>query len=225
MSRAMPQSASRKGRARPLPPRERKALLLRCAVKVFARCGIQGASYAEIAREARVSVPAVFVYFPTRARLVRAVLDEVVRFALEITQRIHDDVRPAPEIVFDHGRTLMEMLRTHPEYLRVQLEWGAAMRDEVWPMYLRFQDQLVGIMAATIRRWREETGSDPDKRVEDDARLLFSAGPMLAQMTFARVPRHKIEQFSETVVRDVFGDRALEYRPRPRPAPPIAAGG
>ncbi len=207
-----PKPTPRRRRARPLDPHERKALLLSCAMRVFARRGLQGASYAEIAREAKVSIPAVFVYFPNRADLVRAVLDEVARFALDLTGRIHDSARPAPEIVLEHGRAFIDSLATHPEYIRVLLEWGSSVRDEVWPLYLRFQEQLVEMIARTIQRWRIETGRDLDKRAEDDARLIVATGPMLSQMKFARVPAEKIEQFLHSLIRDTLGEVADHAR-------------
>ncbi|HEY2487591.1 MAG TPA: helix-turn-helix domain-containing protein, partial [Candidatus Binataceae bacterium] len=76
---ADPRQSARHRRARALDQNERRTLLLRCALCVFARRGIGAARHAEIAREAKVSVPAVFFYFPTRQALVSAVLDEVAR--------------------------------------------------------------------------------------------------------------------------------------------------
>ncbi len=198
-------TGARRRRARPMDPAERRARLLQCAVRVFARRGLQGASYAEIAREARVAVPTVFVYFPTRAELVRAVLDEVARFTLDAARRIHDSRRPAPETILEHGRAFIDVMNEHPEYIRVLLEWGSSIREESWPLYLGLQEQLVEIIAATIRRWRIESGRDLDKRAEDDARLIVATGPMLSQMKFARVPEEKIDQFLQSLIRDTLG--------------------
>jgi len=78
-------SPRRSRRAPALDKSERRALLLRCAICVFARRGLGGARHAEIAREAKVSVPTVFFYFPTRDALVGAVLDEVARFFTEMS--------------------------------------------------------------------------------------------------------------------------------------------
>jgi AcrR family transcriptional regulator len=55
-------------------------MLLQHAIRVFARWGIGGARHAEIARKAKVAVPTVFFYFPTRKALVNSVLEEVARF-------------------------------------------------------------------------------------------------------------------------------------------------
>ena len=64
-------------RRRRLAPEARRAELMAVAIEVFARRGLGEARHAEIAAEAGVSVPTVFVYFPTRDALVHAVLDHV----------------------------------------------------------------------------------------------------------------------------------------------------
>src|ERR1700719_611396 len=97
-------SASRPLRAKRLDPSLRRPQLLACAMRVFARRGLGGARHSEIAREAKVSVPTVFFYFPTRDALVREVLEEVARFFREMTERMLNFDRPAPEIVVEHGR-------------------------------------------------------------------------------------------------------------------------
>ena len=81
----MARSVVRLNLSKPRSPRRlaakaRRELLLACALRVFARRGIGAAHHAEIAAAAGVSVPTVFVYFPTRAALVEAVLAEVERF-------------------------------------------------------------------------------------------------------------------------------------------------
>ena len=76
-------------RARRLSPTERRTQLLTCALRVFARRGLGEARHAEIAKEAGVSIPAVFFYFPTRADLVDAVLCEVERFYRTMADEIH----------------------------------------------------------------------------------------------------------------------------------------
>ncbi|HVN30245.1 MAG TPA: TetR/AcrR family transcriptional regulator [Candidatus Binataceae bacterium] len=212
MSKVIP----KRRRARPLEPAERRALLLQCAIRVFARRGLGGARHGEIAREAKVSVPTVFFYFPSHQALVRDVLSEVARFFLAMTERIHDDARPAPEIVLEHGRVFADAMVTHPDYARVMLEWSTALREEVWPLYLRFHEQNIRIIAATIRRWRRETGRDHDEDAEDSARVIAATGYVVAQMKVAGMPSEKIEHFLQTLVRDMLGDANADQLPAAR---------
>src|SRR5215470_18460852 len=152
----------RRRRAPALDKAERRALLLQRAMRVFARRGLGAARHAEIARAAKVSVPTVFFYFPTRKALVSAVLEEVARFFTEMAETVHSKREPAPELILEHMRAFAEAVDTHPDHTRVLLEWSTALRDEVWPRFLRFQEKIIATIARTIRRWRMESGSDRD---------------------------------------------------------------
>jgi len=202
----MPKAIAKRSRARPLERPERRALLLKCAIRVFARRGLGGARHSEVAREAKVAVPTVFFYFPTHEALVREVLEEVARFFLEMTDRIHNTGQPAPEIVVEHGRVFADAMVTHPDYARVLLEWSTALRDEVWPLYLQFHEKNIRIIARTIRRWRMETGSQRDPDAEDDARVIASTGYVLVQMKMAKLPDSRIDRFLQTLARDTLGE-------------------
>jgi TetR/AcrR family hemagglutinin/protease transcriptional regulator len=206
---------TRRRRAPALDRSERRALLLRCALRVFARRGIGAARHAEVAREARVSVPTVFFYFPTRKALVGAVLEEVARFFTEIAETIHDQHRPAPEIILEHTRAFADAVGTHPDHTHVLLEWSTAVRDEVWPLYLRFQEKIVATIARTIRRWRMETASERDPDAEDDARVIAATGYVLVQMKLAKLPASRIERFLGNLVRDTLGEARASAKNEP----------
>jgi TetR/AcrR family hemagglutinin/protease transcriptional regulator len=199
-------TSSRRRRAPALDKAERQALLLRCAMRVFARRGLGAARHAEIARAARVSVPAVFFYFPTRKALVRAVLEEVARFFTEMAETVHGKREPAPELILAHMRAFADAVETHPDHTRILLEWSTALRDEVWPLFLRFQEKIIALIARTIRRWRIETASDRDLEAEDDARMIAATGYVLVQMKVAKLPNARIERFLHTLVRDTLGE-------------------
>src|SRR5215510_5882749 len=192
-------------RARRLLPAERRAQLLTCALRVFARRGLGEARHAEIAKEAGVSIPTVFFYFPTRNELVNAVLDEVERFYLELAEQMHGRALPAPQILLQHAITFAASVDTHPDYARVWLDWSTAIRDEVWPRYLDFQGKLVQILEKTIRRGQRTGTVAADVDPEDAALLGFSAAHMLAQMKFLRRAPEKVERFMRAVVRSVLG--------------------
>jgi len=192
-------------RARRLLPAERRAQLLSCALRVFARRGLGEARHAEIAKDAGVSVPTVFVYFPTRGELVNAVLDEVERFFLVLAERVHASALPAPRVLLEHSVAFAESVDSHPDYARVWLDWSTAIRDEVWPRYLDFQERLVNILEKTIRRGQDEGTFATDVDAEDDARFLLSAAHMLAQMKFMRRAPEKVDRFVRTVIRAATG--------------------
>jgi len=175
-------------------------------MRVFARRGLGAARHAEIARVARVSVPTVFVYFPTRKALVRAVLEEVARFFTEMAETVHSKSEPAPDLILRHLRAFADAVDTHPDHTRVLLEWSTALRDEVWPLFLRFQEKIIALIGRTIRRWRLEPASDRDPEAEDDARMIAATGYVLVQMKVAKLPNARIERFLHTLVRDTLGE-------------------
>lgn len=199
-------SSSRRRRASALDKAQRRVLLLQCAMRVFARRGLGAARHAEIARAARVSVPTVFYYFPTRKALVSAVLEEVARFFTEIAETVHGKHESAPELILEHMRAFADAVDTHPDHTRVLLEWSTALRDEVWPLFLRFQEKIIALIARTIRRWRIETASERDPEAEDDARLIAATGYVLVQMKVAKLPKARVERFLLTLVRDTLGE-------------------
>ena len=79
-------------------------------------------------------------------------------------------------------------------------------RDEVWPLFLRFQEQIIATLARTIRRWRIETASDRDSEAEDESRMIAATGYVLVQMKVAQLPNLRIERFLQTLVRDTLGE-------------------
>jgi TetR/AcrR family hemagglutinin/protease transcriptional regulator len=204
MVHEMRRKSTNRARARRLDPAERRPQLLQCAIRVFARRGLGGAHHAEIAREARVSVPTVFFYFPTREALVMAVLDEVARFLTEMTVTIHSAGGDAPQVVLAHAKAFANSVDTHTDYARVWLDWSTAMREEIWPRYLEFQEKIVAIIANTISRWRLERNIVDDE-AEDDARLIVGSAHMIAQMKFTRCPGDKVDHFLRTLVRSTLG--------------------
>ncbi|GIW44459.1 MAG: TetR family transcriptional regulator [Candidatus Binatia bacterium] len=198
-------SASRQ-RARRMAPELRREQLLACALRVFARRGISEGRHAEIAQEAGVAVPTVFVYFPTREALVEAVLQEVARFYIDMTRRIHarEDL-PADEVLLLHAREFSSSVATHEDYARVWLDWSTAIREQMWPRYLDFQRQVVEVIARTIRRGQKEgtirTHLDP----KFAALFVVSAAHMVAQMQFSHQPAQVLDRFLRTLVGSITG--------------------
>ena len=195
----------RRKRAARLDPAERRARLLAHALRVFARRGLAGGRHAEIARDARVSVSAVFVYFPTRDALVAAVLDEVERFYVEMVDATLRLDLPAPELLLALARAFTASVDGEPERARIWLEWGAALRDKSWPRYLAFQDHLVERVARIVRRGVAEGTLASDVDPEADARVVIAGAPVVVQMKLGRRPAEEVERFLVTLVRATIG--------------------
>jgi AcrR family transcriptional regulator len=92
-----------------------------------------------ITKRASVSEPTVFLYFPTHEVLIAEVLNAVARVFIDIGDAIHAKHRSAPEIFLAHLRIFGDLVDTHPDHIRVLLEWSTAAADEVRAAYSRFQ--------------------------------------------------------------------------------------
>src|SRR5881227_3770267 len=100
---------------------ERRALILRCAKRVFARSGYAGASTGELARESEVTEPMLYKHFGSKKGLFLAVLGEFAAQFLSMLQerislRAEKDILDALEhVVGDYNATL----KVDPEIQRI----------------------------------------------------------------------------------------------------------
>lgn len=207
LSRDTDTSLSKGARRRRLDPAARRAELLKIALAVFARRGIGRATHAEVAEEGGCSLATAFVYFPTREDLVAAVLGEVERFYTEMMAVEHVSDLSGQRAIRHYVDAFTDSVGTHPDYARVWLEWSTAIRDEIWPQYLAFQERIVSALAATIERGKTDATIAADIDDDEAARLMIGAAHMLAQMKFSGQPDKKISHFIETLVTAVFGVR------------------
>ena len=196
-----------KGRTRAsrLDPSERRARLLESAIGVFGRRGLAAGRHAEIARESGVAVSTVFVYFPTRADLVGAVLDEVERFYVGMVERTLALELPAPRVLLALATAFADSVDEHPEYARLWLEWSAAIRDEIWPRFIAFQDRLTARVARIVERGKSEGTVAAGVDAEDDVCVIVAAAPAVAQMKFSGRSPEQVTRFLRTVVETTLG--------------------
>ncbi len=182
-----------------MAPEQRRAQLLNCAIRVFARRGMGQAHHAEVAKDAGVSVSTVFFYFPTRADLVNAVLAEVGNALTGLTADVAKRDKPAPEAIWDYGAGFIDFVDSDTDLARVWLDWSTAIRDEVWPRYLELQEQVVADVRGTIERGQAEGSVSARIDSDDAARLMVGATATLAQMKFSGRPADKVDHFLKTL--------------------------
>ncbi len=187
-------------RAARLQPEERRAQLVECALRAFARRGLGVARHADVATEAEVSLPAVFHYFPTRGALVDAVLDEVRTFFLDMVQRAHGRPGTAAERLLFQAREFARGVDTHPHHARIWLDWSTAVREEVWQRYLAFYDEALATVARTIEEGQREGTFASGVPAEDAARLVIGAAYAVMQMKLRATPERRIARMVESLV-------------------------
>jgi TetR/AcrR family hemagglutinin/protease transcriptional regulator len=206
-------SATR-SRATRLPPEERRAQLLECALRVFARRGIGAARHAEVAAEADVAVSTAFVYFPTREDLVAAVLGEVERFYVELAERVHGVEGPARAVLRAHFGAFADSVDDHPDHARVWLTWSSAVREDIWPRYLAFEDRVVAVIAKTLARGQREGSIGREISAEDGARLTIGAAHLIARMKFSGRPAPEVTRFLEALIRALAAGPTVKEQAR-----------
>lgn len=189
---------SKKHPRKRLPPQERKKQLLEIAVEVFADRGISVARHAEIAERAGVSVATIFFYFPTRDQLVSAVLSETERVFGDLPEII--DVDPETPAIRRLLLNFIAYIEKYPSHSRILFEWSASIRDDVWPRFLKLQDQLIEGMANQIMEERIEQPAESSATPEEIARLLMGVAYTLYIMKFAGKPDQDINKFLEGLV-------------------------
>jgi len=178
----------------------RREKLLACAMRVFGRKGVAFARHSDVAEEAGVSLSTVFAYFPTRQALLKAVLDELTRWALALARRAHNIERSPRQALYEHLVQLADLLETDPEYARVWLSWSMVVDKDLSRAYLRLQRRVVRIIAETARRGQRDQTVAPQLNPEDVGLLIIGGAYVIAQTKLTGQSRPELERFARMVV-------------------------
>ncbi|MCA8977471.1 MAG: hypothetical protein KDC98_22300, partial [Planctomycetes bacterium] len=141
----------------------------------------------------------------------------VARFLLEDLLAASEDVaRPAPEVIETVLMVFCDAIDTHPDYVRVWLEWSVAVRGALWDGYLRFhRAALAGIRAIAARGVAHgQVRADVD--LDDAAHVVVSLAHMVAQMSFSGASRARIARTVHSLVHGYL-ERDGEAPPAPPP--------
>lgn len=195
-------------RARRMTPEARRAQLVQAALAVFATKGIEGCGHTDLAEEAGVAVPTTFHYFPTKDDLVAAVLDEVERFLLEeILARFVRDKTNAAASIEEVLLVFFDCIDSHPDYIRVWLEWSVAIRGSIWSRYLTFYAGAVKGLKKILRRGLRDGSIDAELDIEDGARVVMGVCHMVVHMKFANNKREAVQHTIHSLVTGYFSPR------------------
>jgi len=194
---------------RRLPPEQRRAQLLDIAIDVVAERGLGAARHAEIAERAGVAVSTVFSYFETREILIDSVLDAVANLFIDHAERMHGQPKGCVEILREVGRVFVDFLESRRSYAIVWLEWGSAVREDVWPRYRAFTERIVALTKRTLERGQREGCVAPDADTESLARLFASSSQSIARLHLSGVDAKTIARFQQTVLRAIVVEDAL----------------
>ncbi len=101
---------------------ERKAQILRCATSVFARSSYRVAGMADVAREAGISEPTIYKYFPSKKQLFLEILAKVGELTLRSWQEAAEHELDAAALLRRIGARQFEATLKSPELLKVQFQ-------------------------------------------------------------------------------------------------------
>jgi len=190
--------AKPRARAPQMQPQERRQQLLAAGVACIAAKGIGATKHADLARACKVSVPAVFSYFPNRAALVTSILEEVgeqlFNHVILPAQALPD---PADRLAAT-GPLFAKYAEQQPDYVKVWLIWSMHFAPEVRAQYRKYEmrqiEALAEMMMAGVKI------DDPDEDYQDRARMILASSAFLAKMVFDGVSEKRRNAFVQHVL-------------------------
>lgn len=187
-------------RAPRLAVADRRRQLLECAIRVFAREGLNSAGHADVATEAGVAVPTVFAYYPNKKALLSAVVQEVDRYIIARAVAVAAEQHTASDKMIAILRDFADSFDTKLDYLKIWLNWATSFQEDVWPLFIDFMDRVTEIhreIIAEAQQADELTGNvDP----EMSAYLLLGAATVIIQMKVAKRDPNSIARYLETTI-------------------------
>ncbi len=142
--------------------------IMKAAEKVFAGNGFRGATTAAIAEEAGLPKANIHYYFGTKAKLYRAVLDDIIALWLSSFREIGENDDPATTLA-DYIRAKMQLSQNRPNASKV-------FANEL----IRGAPRISGYLETELKEWVEEKAAILDHWIEegrmapvDSKRLLF----------------------------------------------------
>lgn len=184
-----------------MDPDARRELILAAALRVYARRGLGDTRHSDVAKEAALAVSTTFHYFPTKTALLTAVVNEVARFLLKDVVASHAHGKDSAPVAIERIlMTFCDAMDSHPDHVRVWLEWSVSVRDEAWDAFKRFYRESVASMARLVRRGKQEGSVDAELRTRDAARVIVGLAHMIVQMKLSGSPRREIEHTVHSLV-------------------------
>lgn len=187
-------------RAPRLTVEDRRRQLLDCAIRVFARDGLNSAGHADVAVVAGVAVPTVFAYFPSKPILLAAVVHEVERHILARAEAVAAQHDTASAKLIAILRDFAESFDTHLDFLKIWLNWATSFQEDVWPLFVDFMDRVTELHRGVIHAGQATGELTEDVDPEMSAYLLLGAATVLIQMKVARRDSASIARYLETTI-------------------------
>ena len=190
--------AKPRARAPQMQPQERRQQLLAAGVACIAAKGIGATKHADLARACKVSVPAVFSYFPNREALVNSILKEVGEQLFNHVILPAQGLPDPAERLAATGPLFAKYAEQQPDYVKVWLIWSMHFAPEVRAQYRKYEIRQIEALAEMMRGVVKT--DDPDEDYQDRARMILASSAFLAKMVFDGVSEKRRNSFVQHVL-------------------------
>ena len=190
--------AKQRVRARQMQPQERRQQLLEAGVACIAAKGIGATKHADLARACKVSVPAVFSYFPNRDALVTSILDEVGE---QLYKNVIQPAQALPDSAARLAATaplFTQYASEQPDYVKVWLIWSMHFAPDVRAQYREYEKQQIDALAEMMMDGVQN--EDLEEDFQDRARMILASSAFLAKMVFDGVSEKRRNSFVQHVL-------------------------
>lgn len=159
---------------------ERRNQILKCAVKVFAHSNYQSARVADIAKEAGVSEPAVYKYFPKKETIFLEILEHISERIITFWREEFEKQEDALEILKAMGRTYFNRMIEHPDELKVQFQAISESDNPTIARRLRQDhENYVAFFSKVLRKGIRQGTVRPDLDVKTVAWMFNGLGILM----------------------------------------------
>lgn len=175
----------RHNRAPQLRYGDRRKQLIDCAIVAFAENGIGRANHAQVAKLAKVSVPTVFAYFPTRDSLVTDVLNEIERMLLAMVEReLNNSNLTAFQKLMNILSNYADSIDVAPDMVKVFLDWTTSFEQYLSDLFQAYLDKLICLLSAIIEEGRTNREFSPNVIPVEASLMIYSSANILAHLKF-----------------------------------------
>jgi TetR/AcrR family hemagglutinin/protease transcriptional regulator len=189
-------------RAKRLTPAARREQIIQSAILVFADHGVGHTNHSQVAETAGISLPLVFVHFPTHEDLTLAVVDEVARFLIdEVIKPTLRDRHDGDVVIEEMLLNFARSIDTHRDYVRIWLDWSTSIRGTIWQRFLSFNSDAILLVRDAIKRGQTASRIRSNIHAVDAAHVVVALGQMIAQMVFGGAPRSQVTRTIRSLVR------------------------
>ena len=197
---------------RPPTARQRQAAarreqILKTALKLFAAQGFDATSTRQIAREVGIAEGLIFHYFPTKASLLAAILEDRVEerraFRRELRPLLEDAAgKPVSEVLHAVASGWFATLRRDEETV-VVLFTAAQTNPEVWQAWQRLIREGTELFTAYLAS-RVDAGELRKDLPLETAGTMFVSSLMIFFLTRRQLPEPEWREQSEAYARELI---------------------